>query len=316
MFLPNIADKRHKERARRGVMVATDQAPTTSRILDKPMGCDPAKPAWENLARAEPVLVIDGRQFFSYSQLGEVFDDVLAAEGTTGWDTLRESIDADLQRSQWKRFLVERRGCWWPKDPIMLKFFGPHEALHGWLTSRRALGPFVEGSRGVGSFIESAQKEEPNWTPALRKMALSHRYEVLVQHMNYHHVFRLWCIFREALVRLAQGLDFPEWLKEDLGGLAKRATVVVRRTPTGVDKRIARGPGSWAIDVIARYRNSGAPSVPIDLCLRCKQPFAEHRPGRPSPYCPSCRPFARAEKNSEQKRARRQQESGRGSSPA
>ena len=293
-------------------MVATDQAPTTSRISDKPMRCDPARPAWENLARAEPVLGTDGPQFFSYSRLAEVFDDVLAAEGATGWDTLRESIGADLQRSQRKRLLVERRGCWWPKDPVMLKFFGPHEALHGWLASRLALGQFVQSSRSVGSFMDEAQKVEPDWTTTLstlRRMAPIRRYETLMQHTDYHHIFRLWCIFREALVRLAQRRDFPEWLKEDLGGLAKRATVVVRRTPTGVDKRIARGPGSWAIDVIARYRNSGAPSVPIDLCLRCKQPFAEHRPGRPSPYCPSCRPFARAEKDSERKRSKRESQS-------
>ena len=60
-------------------------------------------------------------------------------------------------------------------------------------------------------------------------------------------------------MRLAQGLDFPEWLMS-LGGLAKRATVVAQSTSHAVNKRLAPGPGSWAIDVIARHRNFETPA--------------------------------------------------------
>lgn len=62
---------------------------------------------------------------------------------------------------------------------------------------------------------------------------------------------------------------------EDLGGLAKRATVVVQRTPHAVNKRLAPGPGSWAIDVIARYRNFDTPAC--DHTALCAKRWGAHQ---------------------------------------
>ena len=125
-------------------------------------------------------------------------------------------------------------------------------------------------------------------------------------HEHGHRAFRLWCIFREAAVRITLGKEFPEWLIEDLNGLARQAIVWYKPTEQGPRREELVAPAAWAVEVLKRlHGDSAEPEILMDLCTRCGQQYDKHRPGHPTSRCRDCLVIGRREDNSEGKRRAR-----------
>jgi hypothetical protein len=134
----------------------------------------------------------------------------------------------------------------------------------------------------------------------------------LDEHNDEHRVFQLWLIFREATCLLfSEGRTFPEWIIEDLNHLVDQVRVGLRRGRGAANLvRPAKGPPTWADEVLKMALGEQAiPDLPVTLCKLCELPFEERRRGRPSDYCPRCRPLAYERNERVRKKAKRRSKS-------
>ncbi len=278
------------------------------------MAFDPKKPEWVSIAEVDPreIIGID-RVEFSLRPVWDRFTRVLGDESVFDSGILRVSL-----REEWwddplapnKDLVIKgfaQRQKFWAKHGLrFLQRWMPHDALHRWLIARLSERKFADGA-GLESYMLRFLEIEPDWLSKFNDVAQP---EVLMtaldDHNSAHQAFQLWCIFREAAVRITLGKKFPEWLREDLNGLARQAIVVYKLTPEGPRPEELVGPPAWALDVLKRLRGDRAePEILMDLCTRCGQQYDKHRRGHPSSRCRDCLVIGRREDERERKRRAR-----------
>ncbi len=223
-----------------------------------------------------------------------------------------------------------------------------HLVLHSWLESCGLERRFSEDSRVpfyIGNFLdkpESRVPSVPKEPEASRQMPAKfdgdleelltkelveptrlplteeeeHFCTSLDEHNDEHRMFQLWLIFREATCLLfSEGPTFPEtfpeWMIKDLDHLARQVRLGLRRGRGAANLVLpAKGPATWAAKVLKyALEEQALPDLPVTLCKLCKRPFEERRPGRPSDYCPHCRPLARERNERARKKAKRPRKS-------
>ena len=179
-------------------------------------------------------------------------------------------------------------------DVIKTNLLAEHWELHNWLVSRSVV--FLGDPRTptyIGEFISKRGQDIP-LVPD--DEARDERfYMKLARHNDEHGCFQLWCIFREATCLLSHGRTFPEWIIKDLDHLVGQVRFDLRRGRDVANPvRPTKGPPMWAAEILKwAHGKQALPDLPVTLCRLCELPFEERRRGRPSSYCPRCRPLAR-----------------------
>ncbi len=195
-------------------------------------------------------------------------------------------------------------------DVIKTNLLAEHWELHNWLVSRSTM--FLGDPRTptyIGDFFSKRERDIPLVPDDEARDEWF--YTKLADHNDEHGYFQLWCIFREATCLLDKKQTFPEWIIEDLNHLVDQVRVGLRRGRGAANLvRAVKGPPTWAEEVLKMALGEQAiPDLPVTLCKLCELPFEERRRGRPSDYCPRCRPLAYERNERVRKKAKRRSKS-------
>lgn len=244
---------------------------------------DPKEPEWVFVAKVEPYLDRNKTgttvEIF-YIGVGEIIGAFEEINASIWWGEL------DLFPMTPKR-LEQFKSVGSSRDEAFVKLYlAQHRVLHRWLDLTLSVGEFVKGS-GVAAYIEAYRSLERKLGTDYEETSQSEEPDQFVpkirEHNREHRIFQLWCVFREAALRLKLGQDLTMWLINDLGHLAAQAhpSLVVRpgttlvvppgagdpADPEPVVKRDKKGRAAVVARLTRGMSNTGRRLKPTDLKL-------------------------------------------------